>query len=147
MADTYSTDSDLIKFRPKILSLGIDDFSELRTEAYNQVNRIIELRWYRQVAAEFGFDYRNTQFTPGSVKDGELTNLECFKLLELIYMNLKKDTQEPDGFARHEENFRKNFQEELDLVLATGIDYDWSGNDTFDDDEISVEAPRRQHRV
>jgi hypothetical protein len=144
---TYCTDADLVKWRPNILQLGVEDWKEQREEAYAIINRVIEIRWYRQVAEEMGYDWRLTAFTPASVRTGTLTRLECFKTLELAYMHLKKGTPEADGFERLEEQFRLRYSEELDLVLADGIDYDWSGNDTFDDDEIAIFATRRQKRA
>lgn len=144
---TYCTDADLVKYRPNIMQLGVNDWNEQHTEAYALINRIVEVRWYRKVAEEMGYDWRDTQFDPDLVEDGQLTRLECFKVLELAYEFLQKETPEPDGFARLASRFRKRYIEELDMVLSGGITYDWNDDDAIDTMEYAVEGPRRQHRA
>jgi len=140
---TYCIDSDLVKYRPNILELGVSDWTEQREEAYELINRVLQARWYRKVAPEMGYDPNVTLFDPTQIKTGALTRLEAFKTLELAYMHLMKDSPESDGFERNMDTFRKRYNEELELVLAVGIDYDWSDSGTFDDDEVYLRAPRR----
>lgn len=144
---TYSTDSDLVKYRPNILSLGVNSWENQREEAFSMINRLIRARWYRIVAVEMGYDPNITLFNHEYIRDGTLTRLEVFKTLELAYMYLKKDSPEGDGFERNEKEFRKRFNEELEIVLSVGIDYDWSASGSFDDDELYLKAPRRLIRV
>ena len=140
---TYCTDSDLVKYRPNIMDLGMDSWESQREEAYELINRIIQARWYRKVAPEMGYDPNVTLFDPTQIRTGTLTRLESFKTLELAYMILMKDLKEADGFERNMKTFRDRYNEELELILAVGIDYDWSDSDSFDDDELYLRAPRR----
>jgi len=140
---TYCTDSDLVKYRPNILNLGVNDWSTQREEAYSVINRVISTRWYRKVAPEMGYDPNTTLFDPTQIREGTLTRLEAFKALELVYMYEMKDSPEADGFERNMKTFRDRYNEELELVLSTGIDYDWSDSGSFDDDEVYLRAPRR----
>jgi hypothetical protein len=144
---TYCVDSDLLKYRPNILSLGVDEWSSQREEAYSIINRVIQTRWYRKVAPEMGYDPNVTLFDADLIRESTLTRLEAFKTLELAYMILMKDSPEADGFERNMKTFRDKYNEELELVLAQGIDYDWSGSGTFDDDEVYLRAPRRLVRA
>lgn len=144
---TYSTDADLLKYRSDILSFNVDSWSDQHDEAYSIINRIIQARWYRDAAVKMGYDPNLTLFDPTLIKTGTLTRLEAFKTLELAFMVLKKNAPEEDGFERFEKSFRDRYNEELAIILDVGIDYDWSGSGTFDDDELYIRSPRRQKRV
>lgn len=144
---TYCTDVDLLTYRPNILSLGVDNWEDQRENAYAIINRTLESRWYRGAAEELSVDYLEVLFDPTLIQEGTLTRLECYKTLELAYMYLKKDSQQSDGFDRLEEQFRKRYGEELDLVLATGITYDWDQSGSITSDERYISTPRRQHRA
>lgn len=143
---TYCTDSDLVKYRPNIMDLGVDSWQQQREESYALINRVIQARWYRAVAPEMGYDPNVTLFDPTQIRTGTLTRLECFKTLELAYMSLMIDSPEESGFERNMKTFRNRYNEELELVLAVGIDYDWSDSGTYDDDELYLKAPRRLSR-
>lgn len=140
----YNTDKDMQRYRPNILNLGVETWEDQREEAADIINRAIDMRWYRKVAREFGHDYRETPFNPDLVVGG-LTRLGAFKSLELAYMRLKKDGQD-DGYAKLEKEFRKLYGEELELVLTSGIDYDWDGSGDVDWTEQNVTSSRRQMR-
>lgn len=144
---SYCTDIDLLTYRPNILSLGVEDWENQREYAYEIINRVIESRWYRQAAEELNVDYLEVVFNPELVEEGYLTRLECFKALELIYMYLKKDSQESDGFARLEKEFRNRYNEELDIILAMGITYDWDQSGAISYDERFITSPRRIHKA
>jgi hypothetical protein len=104
---------------------------------------VINARWYRKAAVEMGYDPKFTAFDPDLVMNDQLTRLASFKSLELAYMYLKKDGGEEDGFERAESSFRKRYNEELNIILAVGIDYDWDGDDVLNDDEYTVRVNRR----
>mgnify|MGYP003563307064 CR=1 FL=1 len=145
---TYCTDADLVKYRPNIMELGVESWETQREEAYAMINRVVIARWYRKVAEDrdphrLVYDYRVTEFDPDKVEDGYLTRLEVFKTLELAYMYLKKEGAEADGFERLEEQFRRRYTEELEMILSVGINYDWDGDDIIDDQEKYIYRTRR----
>lgn len=144
---TYCNDIDLLTYRQNILSLGVSDWQEQREQAYLIINRVIEAKWYRAAAESFSIDYTEVVFNPDLIETGSLTRLECFKTLELAYMYLKKDSQESDGFARLEEEFRTRYNEELSSILAVGINYDWDSSGAISSDERYITTSRRQHKA
>lgn len=144
---SYCTDEDLLKYRPNILQLGVTDWEVQREEAFAMINRVIRARWYMTAAVDKGYDPTVTLFNPDLVQEGFLTRLEAFKTLELAYMILMKDSPEADGFERNMETFRDRYNEELELILGTGITYDWSGDEEFSSDEVYVRVPRRLYRA
>lgn len=144
---TYCTDQDLLKYRSNILSLGITDWAEQRQEAYTEINRIINVKWYLKTAVIQGLDPALNVFNPLLVMNDSLKRLECFKTLELAFMLLMKDVPEPDGFERNMNLFARKYGEELNLIVtATGIDYDWNADDEITVDETVLVAPRRLYR-
>lgn len=147
---TYCIDTDLLKYRPDILSLGVDSWTVQREEAFSIINRFISSRWYKFTAPEMGCDPSLNLFDSTKIGSESLTSLkrlECFKTLELAYMYLKKDFPEPDGFERNEKAFRQRYNEELESIMAEGIDYDWTGSGTIESEEKAVRYSRRLVRA
>jgi len=141
----YSTDADLVKIRPNILSLGVDDWTEQHKKAFAIINRVIELRWYKDAAKEYSLDWRDTAFSPDLVEDGYLKDLSVYKTFELAYLFLMKGTDDP--FEKQMKAFRDRYNEELKMVLAMGINYDWDGSGVVVDTERYQRTPRRLTRV
>jgi len=153
----YSTDADLVKVRPNILQLGVSSWQNyvdgadpavsMHDKAAEKINRTLIRRWYKTAAAEYSLDWRDTEFSADLVEEGTLTELSCFKTLELIYLYLMKDSPEPDGFEREMHLFRKLYNQELEELLSIGIGYDWDGDDEVLDTEKYMRVPRRLSRV
>jgi len=145
--EVYTTDDDLVLVRPNILELGVNDWEDQHKEAFKIINRILVSRWYREVAAEYGYDWRETVFDPEKIDTDQIKRLSVYKTLELIYLYLMKDSPEPDGFERQHKLFRELFNEELSNLLSSGINYDWDADDTIDSDESYIPRQRRLERV
>lgn len=132
---------DLEKIRPDILNYGVTDWEDQIFRAETHVFRILEARWYRENAGDFGLDPNVTTFDPELLKDPDQVRLLIsYKTLENIYLYLMKDSPQADPFERQSETFRKLFKDELATVLASGLDYEWGSGD------VSAErtVPRRR---
>jgi hypothetical protein len=143
----YSTDDDLIKIRPNILQLGVSDWEEQSKEAFSIINRSIVSKWYKEVAMEYDVEWRKEVFDPDKVDETQLVRLSCYKILELAYLHLMKDTPEPDGFERQMKLFQGLYATEFNNVLASGINYDWDASDTIEWDEKLMPRQRRLKRA
>ncbi len=119
----YSTDSDLAKLRPDILSFGVDSWDDQRADAEGKINRTLEVRWYRSEAIRKGLSWQDVPFDPDKIK-ANLTLLSAYKTLVGVYLFLAKNGVD-DGFRKQSELFEELYEEELREVLAIGIDYDW----------------------
>lgn len=146
--EVYCEDVDLLFYRPNILSLGVTDWEDQRKEAFELINRIVDARWYREIVRQnkFDIDPDQTPFTPDYVEEDQLKRLACYKTLELAYMKLAKEGPDEDGFERNMKNFRQLYNEELDIILAVGITYDWDASGSLTYDERYLKAPRRLKR-
>lgn len=152
----YCDNNDLVNVRPSILSYGIVTWTEdielsgvvtgvdKLTEAESQVNRIIEIRWYRQAAKAQYKDPLSPdgKFDPSKVKEADLKRATVYKVLELAYQYLMNDAPEPDAFERNSEYFAKEFQKEMEFVLAEGITYDWDDDGSTADEYVAPVSRR-----
>lgn len=127
---TYCVDSDLEKFRPSIMELGVGDWTQERSEAKRIIDRALDVGWYREEAEHMGVDWRDYPFASGYLlnSNDQLKTLACYKTLELAYMHLMKDSAEPDAFQVQMNIFKDLYLEELRQVLSAGLDYDWDGS-------------------
>jgi hypothetical protein len=144
---SFNSDNDMKKFRPNILDLGVDSWKTQREEAYSIICRAVDLRWYRKVAADMGHDWRETPFNADLILGDDLQRAGTFKSLELAYLYIKKSGEADDAHSNLEKEFRKLYTEEIDAVLAVGIDYDWDGSGATDWTEQQIYSSRRQMRV
>jgi len=142
----YSVDADLVEVRPNILQLGVDDWTFKHKEAFSAINRVVEVRWYKEAALEYSLDWRDNAFSPDLVEEGYFKDLSVNKTLELAYLYLM-NAGESDPFERQMRIFRDRYNEELKILLATGINYDWDGSGVVVDTERYHHVPRRLTRV
>lgn len=149
MALLFHTDEDLLAIRPNILSYGITDFELQMQEAENIIIRMLDARWYRNVASDNGIDFRSTPLDAELFLNAtdQLSRLSSYKSLQLIYLHLMKESPEADAFERQSGTFKKLYAEEQKEVLDAGLDYDWSDDGTIDAGENIVPRIRRLQRV
>ena len=143
----YTTDDDLITIRPNIIQLGVSDWQFQHIEAFKMINRALIGKWYKSVAAEYGVDFRETEFDPDLVDIEQVKRLSACKTLELCYLYLMKDSPEPDGFEREMKIFRECYNSELAELLAIGLNYDWDEDDVIEGEEKYQSRIRRLQRV
>ena len=144
----YSDDDDLIKIRTNILSLGVTDWEDKHIESKEIIDRAIASKWYRTVASDNNIEYLTVPFDSDFLlNDGEqLKRLSCYKTLQLIYLDLTKETPEEDGLERQSNNFAKLYASELKEVLSAGLDYDWDRSGAISFDEKEQTKKRRLRR-
>jgi len=145
----YCANSDLVKIRANILSLGVTDWADQIAEADSIINRALETRWYRQACREYELDYREYQFDATLLlnADTQLKRLGTYKTLQLAYIYLANETPNPDAFERQAKNFEKLYSTELADVLAQGVDYDWDESGALYYTEKRMPSMRRLKRV
>lgn len=143
----YSTDSDLVAIRPNILSLGVADWEAMNTEARGTIDASLESLWYRAEARDRAIDPDVTPMDHDLLDHDQLKKLSCYAAFSEIYLYLTKDTPEPDGFERHRQTFATLYQQELQNILTTGVEYDWDSSDTITPDEKFKPRLRRLGRA
>lgn len=145
----FHGDDDLTEIRPDIFSYGYTDFENQMQESEDIISRTIESKWYRTRAEEVGVDWRSTEFDRTLLLEAstQLRRVASYKSLELIYLFLMKEAPEPDAFERQMNTFKKLYNEEIQEVLDSGLDYDWDESGGIDPGENKLPRIRRLHRV
>lgn len=159
---TYCTDEDMTAIRANIMDLGVTDWLIEREQAYEDINKLIIVRWWRQAAISMGLTpnvypsmaVRNsviptgatgTAFDPTRLDTAQIKRCAVFKSLELAYMKLMKEGENADGFERLMDKFALEFTKAFDLEIAIGLLYDWD-DDGETSDEAYVKTSRRLYR-
>lgn len=146
----YSTDEALVKVRPDILSHGVADWETeygLHSKAKSRIDRRLETRWYKQVAADYDVDPTETPFDADRLDATQLADAACYLVLHFAYLILMKGTPEQDGFERLADKFQGMHEKEMQQLLSYGINYDWDESDTIDSDERLTPQYRNLVRV
>lgn len=143
-------DLDNIKeFRPNIDDLGVTDWDPQMEKAEEKVLRIIESKWYRNRAEDYGLDWRTTPFDANLlINESQLRDACCFKSLELIYTYLQLEVpSDEDAFGNMSKKFRDLYKSEIREVLNVGLDYDWNSSGSIDAGENIQPRMRRLYKV
>ena len=132
----YSGDSDLTKIRPNILGLGVSSWPNQHEAAQDYINRDLDTGWYRSAASRRNIDFHVAAFAPSYILDvsSQLKDLSVYKVLELVYEFLAKDSTQ-DEFLELSKLYAKKYEVELKRVISRGIDYDWDGTGLIESDE------------
>jgi len=69
----------------------------------------------------------------------QLKKASAYRVLgHYILPKLSKATRNANAWEKRAEEFSKKFDEEIERVLAVGIDYDWDQSGQVDDDENRI---------
>lgn len=147
----YCTEAELADVQANILDplVSGEDYSAQLAEATRQIDRDLDLRWYRQAAAELEIDHRETPFDRDLLLSAatQLKRLGQLKGLQLVCGYLKSAVTD-SAWRELEVLYAQQYAEELEQVLAAGLDYDWDENATIADEERATRAmPRRLVRM
>ena len=127
----------------KAFQVNDASFASDHEETKKDIDRIVDLSWYRsQVRARTGMsvDLLNDSrlFNPDLMLNAEtqLKKLAAFRCLgEYVCPKLAKFVDENDVWGNRAKFYREKFNEELERVLAIGIDYDWDSSGVIEHDE------------
>ena len=123
-------------------------FSADHSEAKDDLDRIIEIKWFRpRVRERFGRDIEilddNVDFDPDLMLNAstQLKKASAYWVLgEYVLPKLSKETNEPDAWRNRAEKFKERFSAEIDRVMNVGIDYDWDSSGAIESDENKLPA-------
>jgi hypothetical protein len=123
----YSKDKDLVVVRPDILSLGVETWSAQAKLAEEDINRYIDVFWYRGVAVEHGFDWKDEEYAFDATRllsPERLKKASIYLTLAYAYGHLTKNTTS-DGFAAQRDTYQKLYDNEIKAAARFGLDYAW----------------------
>jgi hypothetical protein len=132
----FSSDSDLMKLIPDILSLGIESFVLEHPKAQADIERELRIKWWpkKGIAGEMV----NAKLT-----SAQFTQASAYLVLWLYALPKLTNWVNDDRFMHMITFYRARYGEELDAILKDGVEYDTDGDSTVQDDEkIATDASR-----
>jgi len=132
----------------KAVQVDSSGFGPDHDESKDDIDRIIEVKWFRpRVRERYG---RNIEFLNGDLDfdpslmlnaETQLRKASVYRVLSgYVCPKLSKSTRNADAWEKRAEEYGKKFDEEMERVLATGIDYDWDASGSVDEDENRIPA-------
>lgn len=123
----FATNTDLEKYCPEVFDQGVDDWTEELTEAQSDVTNMIQFKWWNKTHPRQDFDaslLTETQWTKATVYRAMAS-----------YLLPKLSTFRPEGdpFREQLEFYKNRFEEEFDLQLGLGVEYDKNEDGTVDE--------------
>ena len=135
------TINDIIEYYPDVQEYGIIEFESYFTKTQNDIYRLLEIRWWPVRSKS---DYRITdiriydEMNSAKLTDSQFTRAAVFHCLSYyILPQLTKFDPDGDRFQEQMTYFKGRFEEEFDLILRKGVEYD-------DDNDGVVETSEKQ---
>ena len=139
---TFATDANILEYEPDIKTYGIQEFTDLHEKTYNDIIRLLNIRWFPKAnygvddITTIGINGTNTKLDADKLTSSQFTRAAVFHVLyQYIYPRLS--TFDPDGdiFREKMAYYKQKFEEEFDLLLRYGIEYDVNEDGTVTESE------------
>jgi len=136
---TFATDTNLKEYEPDIHKYGIQDFSDLHSKTYDDIIRLLNIKWWptqQYTTNDIGGGANNTKLENGKLDSSQLERAAVYHVLA-YYIYPRLSTFDPDGdaFNNKMNYYKSRFEEEFELILREGVHYDMDSSGTFEDSE------------
>jgi hypothetical protein len=146
---TFATNADLVKYYASALEHGVSDWTDELQQAEDDIKLVVKTKWFN---LEFG-SQRNRSTVTAPVFDGErLTATQwrqaaCYRALS-AYILPKLSTFRPEGdaFQQALTFFNQRYNEEMNLQLTSGVEYDINNDGNVTDVEKFPTYTNRLYR-
>jgi hypothetical protein len=137
---TFANDTNILEYEPDIQKYGIAEFDSLHEKSYDDIIRLLNIRWWPK--ADYGrYDITivgtsSEKLSPSRLTASQFTRAAVYHVLaHYIYPRLS--TFDPDGdlFREKMQYYKQKFEEEFDLILRAGVEYDADSSGTITDSE------------
>ena len=124
----FSTDNDLLKIVPDILSLGINSFVLEHPKAQADIEREIRNRWWekRGISGELNPEY---------LTDSQWTQAAAYLVLWKYALPQLTNWVDGDRFQNMIGFYKSRYAEEIEAVFQDGVEYDDDNSGTIEGDE------------
>ncbi len=124
----YSSDEDLLKLIPDILDLGIESFTLEHPKAKEDIERELRIKWWPRKGLSGEMD--NSKLT-----GTQFTMTSAYLVLWRYALPQLTNWTEGDRFGNMIDFYKARYGEELESVLADGVEYDADGDGNIKLDE------------
>ena len=145
-----STDADLIKYQPDILTFGIDEFTDEHAKARDDILRKLRDEWWVRSRNVTNYDISRSlpslEMDDARLTESQFERCAVYRVLsEYALPQLTKWNNEgsEDRFQVMMMHYRKKYDEEFNSVLRDGVEYDFNNDDTVSQSEKQPFHTRR----
>ncbi len=137
---TFANDTNILEYEPDIQKYGIAEFDDLHEKSYNDIIRLLDIKWWPK--ANYGkYDISivgssNERLSPSRLTASQFTRASVYHTLG-YYIYPRLSTFDPDGdlFREKMQYYKTAFEEEFDLILRHGVEYDIDSSGSITDSE------------
>lgn len=135
-----STDADLLKYQPDILTYGIDEFTDEHSKAREDILRKLRNEWWGRAKTynQFNGNSRYAELDADKLTESQFTRCAVYRVLsEYALPQLTKwnAVGDEDKFQVMMNHYHKKFEQEFADILMDGVEYDFDDDGTVQDDE------------
>ena len=117
----YSSDADLLKLIPDILSLGIESFFLEHPKAEADIQRELRIKWWPRKGLSGEMD--NTKLT-----SSQFVMASTYLVMWRYALPQLTNWVDGDRFGNMIDFYKARYGEELEAILSDGVDYDSDGD-------------------
>lgn len=131
---SFANDNDIIEYMPDLYDYGIQDFSADHAKTQDDILRRLRIEWWPRLQP-WKYDIRYVNNAPEMdstlLTDSQWTRSAVFHVLAYyILPKLAKFDPEGDRFENMMKHYKSRFEEEFNLVLKDGVEYDLNNDNT-----------------
>ena len=136
---TFASDSDLLEYVPDIKKYGIQEFTTEHEKTYDDIIRLLNIKWWP--TAEYGrFDLSvvggTTKLDATKLDPSQFTRAAVYHVLAYyIFPKMSSFDPDRDAFREQMDFYKGKFEEEFQLIISVGVNYDLDSSGTFEDGE------------
>ena len=145
-----STDADLIKYQPDILTFGIDEFTDEHAKARDDILRRLRDEWWVRSRNVTNYDISRSlpslEIDDARLTESQFERCAVYRVLsEYALPQLTKWNNEgsEDRFQVMMMHYRKKYNEEFNSILRDGVLYDFDNDGTVEQTEKQPFHTRR----
>ena len=145
-----STDADLIKYQPDILTFGIDEFTDEHAKARDDILRRLRDEWWVRSRNVTNYDISRSlpslEMDDSKLTESQFQRCAVYRVLsEYALPMLTKWNNEgsEDRFQVMMIHYRKRYDEEFNSILRDGVLYDFDGDGAVEETEKQPFHTRR----
>ena len=146
-----STDADLIKYQPDILTFGIDEFTDEHAKARDDILRRLRDEWWVRSRNVTNYDISRSlpslEMDDARLTESQFERCAVYRVLsEYALPQLTKWNNEgsEDRFQVMMMHYRKKYNEEFNSILRDGVLYDFDNDGTV---EATEKQPFQTRRI
>tara|TARA_R110000782_G_scaffold64810_5_gene132018 strand:+ start:370 stop:780 length:411 start_codon:yes stop_codon:yes gene_type:complete len=124
----YSSDADLLKLIPDILSLGIESFVLEHPKAQSDIQRELRIKWWPKKNISGEMD-------TAKLTSGQFVQASAYLVLWRYALPQLTNWVDGDRFGNMIDFYKARYGEELDALLADGVEYDEDGDGAVKEEE------------